>query len=321
MYSRIPRSAEYKHRLLEFVRNEHGIETSRMTPAKRGYYGETWRLDTTDSSYFLKLDYSAGHQSLYERSFVVMEHLRTHGVDFISRVIKATDGRLSTRFDGAVLGVFAWIVGENVQNEHTKRAEYGLLAKIYAVPYHGLALAREDFSTASVDLFFRQWERLRELTDANSRQLAAVLERYRDRLQHRAERLFLFAERCQSDRSHFYLTHGDAGGNVIVADDKYYIVDWDDPRLAPPERDAWFCLYWDWAMTAFNNALRGNGINYTLRPERLAYYCYHSFFFYLTEYITTYFDIGAGDGSLLRALAGYFDGWIEAELEYADKMS
>ena len=97
-------------------------------------------------------------------------------------------------------------------------------------------------------------------------------------------------------------------------------MDWDDPRLAPPERDAWFCLHWDWAMEAFNAALRANGIGYAVRPERLAYYCYHSYFFYLTEYMRTYFDIGDPDGEIAAALSDYFDCWIENEIRYAEKL-
>ena len=122
------------------------------------------------------------------------------------------------------------------------------------------------------------------------------------------------------DASHFYITHGDAGGNVMVSGGDYYIVDWDNPRLAPPERDAWFCMYWDWAMDAFNEALRANGVNYTLRPERLAYYCYHFFFYYLTEYMHTFFEIGDENGKLAEALSGYFNGWIEEEIRFADGM-
>ena len=137
---------------------------------------------------------------------------------------------------------------------------------------------------------------------------------------HRAERLSIFTGYCKSDTSHFYITHGDAGGNVIVNGGDFFLVDWDDPRVAPPERDAWFCLYWNWAMTAFNDVLRANGINYTLRSERLAYYCYHSFFFYLTEYMQTYFDIDDTNGEIASELLKYFDGWIEEEIRCADKI-
>ena len=318
MYSDVQRSNRYTRRLLDFIKCEYEIETGSVTPAKRGYYGETWRADATNNSYFIKLDYSAVHKTIYERSFPVVEHLHNHGIGFISRIVKAKEGSLFTSFAGAVLGVFDWIDGENIQNEQTKIAEYSILGKVYAVPPSGLSFSREEFSSASADLFFRQWDKLKITPDDSSKRILSIFEQHRERLTHRAERLAIFADRCKADTSHFYITHGDAGGNVIRNGDDFHLVDWDDPRLAPPERDAWFCLHLDWATTAFNETLRENGISYTLRPERLAYYCYHVFFFYLTEYMQTYFDIGNPTSSVSAALSEYFDCWIEEEIRYAD---
>ena len=47
---------------------------------------------------------------------------------------------------------------------------------------------------------------------------------------------------AQSQSSHFVLCHSDLhGGNVLVdKNDTIYIVDWDDPILAPKERDLMF---------------------------------------------------------------------------------
>jgi len=290
-----------------------------IAPAKRGFYGETWRLDTADHSCFLKLDYSA-HQAIYERSFLVMEHLRDHGIDFISRIVKATDGQLCARFDGAVLGVFEWIDGENIETDDTKPPEYQMLARVYAVPAEGLAIPREDFSAERADKFYGQWDWLkRDAKDEAAAWLLAILERDREQLAHRAGRLRYFAQKCQGDTSHFYITHGDAGGNLIVSGDRFAIVDWDEHRLAPPERDAWVMCCQDrpkrdWAQEIFHRELRRNGIGYVLRPERLAYYCYDYFFFYLTEILGGFTQTGI----IKQEIEAYFGCWIEECMRYAD---
>jgi len=319
LYGNTYRSDKYKRCLTEFINKEYSIKTVDITPANRGYYGETWRLDTPDQRYFIKLDYSP-HQTVYNHSFPVIEHMRNHGITAISRIIKTLDGRLSSQFDGAVVGVFDWIDGENIQNEHTKFAEYDILSKVYTVPTDNILIVRDEFSTARADLFFQQWDKLKNMTDDTSIRISELLERYKTQIIHRSERLALFAERCKHDSSYFYITHGDAGGNVIVSGSDYYIVDWDDPKLAPPERDAWFALYWEWAMTAFNNSLGKHGINYILRAERLAYYCYYYFFFYLNGYMETYFDIGNGNKNMYTNFNEYFNCWIEEEIRYADEM-
>lgn len=116
MYSKVERSEKYITQLLDFVQHMYGIEAVSIAPAKRGYYGETWQLATANSRYFLKLDYSP-HQSVYEKSFPVVEHLCNNGIDFISRIVKTANGSLSSRFDGAVLGLFDWIDGENIETD------------------------------------------------------------------------------------------------------------------------------------------------------------------------------------------------------------
>lgn len=307
MYSSIIRSEEYKHLLRGFIKHEYGIEAVDITPAKRGYYGETWRLNTVDTSYFLKLVYPALHMGIYENSFSIIQHLCNHGIDFISRIVKSKNCGLSTHFDGAVLGVFDWIDGEHIETDATKIPEYQMLAKVYTVPSNGLSIPREDFSGKSANKFFEQWNVL------NDKQLLSLLEKNRVKLEHRAERLKYFAEICKDDIAGFVITHGDAGGNLIVNGDKYFIVDWDNPILAPPERDAWVMCSRDWARDAFQNALRQNGILHTLRLERLAYYCYYFFFFYLTAYLD-----GFTLTDTIREIEEYIDGWIESSINYAD---
>jgi len=318
LYNETERSDAYKNRLIDFIRSEYMINPISIKPAKRGYFGETWQLESGEKQFFLKLDYTALHGPIYENSFHIIEHLCRHGIDFVSKIIKTADGRLFTHFDSAVLGVFDWIDGENVQNKHTKIQEYEMLAKIYTVPPNNIFIPKETFSTISADLFYAEWKRLKVAArDKTTKQLLTLFDQNELKIKHRAERLELFASRCDTNTSHFYITHGDAGGNLIVDDDKFYIIDWDEPRYAPPERDAWFCLHWNWAMDAFHGALHQNGINYTLRPERLAYYCYHMFFNYMVEYLTTYTTRDC-KRYIFAAMTEFFSCWIEDNLIFAD---
>ena len=319
MYGGVVRSEEYRQALMREVERAYGVKALAMTPAQRGYFGETWKIDAQNASYFLKLVYAPAHQPVYRRGLTALAHLQANGVRDVGRVIKTLNGECFIPYDAATLALFEWIDGENLQNEQTKLAEYQILARVYAVPTEGAALARDAFGTAGADAFFGQWARLAHADDEASARVLAVLEGQRARLMRRAERLAMFAKRCAGDDGPFFITHGDAGGNIIVNGDTHTLIDWDGACLAPPERDAWFCLHWPWAMRAFNDALRGQNIAYTLRPERLAYYAYHTSFYYLTEYMQTVFDLGAE--SMDEALSQFFTGWIEEEIACADAMA
>jgi hypothetical protein len=201
--------------------------------------------------------------------------------------------------------VFEWIDGENVETDETKIPEYDMLAKVYTVPVCDIQIPREDFSGISANSFFELWKAL------NDKKITSLLEQHRTKLEYRAERLKYYSKLCQGDTTGFVITHGDAGGNFIVSGDRYYIVDWDDPIFAPPERDAWVMGFRDWASCIFHKALRKNGINYNLRRERLAYYSYYMFFYWL--YWLT--KCSSADD-----IEGYFNDWGDDRIEYADKM-
>ena len=44
-----------------------------ITPAKRGYYGETWKVKGNAGCYFLKMDYLSYHQKKFQNSLAVID--------------------------------------------------------------------------------------------------------------------------------------------------------------------------------------------------------------------------------------------------------
>ena len=73
-------------------------------------------------------------------------------------------------------------------------------------------------------------------------------------------------------------------------------------------------------MRAFQESLERQHIQYSLRPDRLAYYCYHAFFWYLTLYLQTCLEV-RDRGNLADELSAYLNGWIEDNIRFADTMT
>ena len=321
MYNQVKRDKTYISHLEKVLLNKYGIVVTAIEPAKRGFYGETWKVSTVDARYFVKIVYAPAHKPTYENSFFVLDYLKEQGITFISEIVRTRSGQLSTTHDSAILGVFKWVDGENIENDFTKILEYKMLGKIYTVPTAPISkkLRKDCFSTKSAKDFYKYWELLKKRTsDAASARVSKVLEERHDLLIHRRKRLAIFSSLCEKDLSDFYITHGDAGGNVITNGTSLWMVDWDDPRLSAPERDAWFCMNIPSAMEVFHSALQENQIAYTLRKERLAYYCYHSFFYYLNENLEAFFELSIEN--MDEKIVEYFDGWVEKKLLYADTL-
>lgn len=317
MYGQVKRSAHYIAQLGEFVAQTYGISIKSIVPANRGYYGETWKIECANCCYFAKLDYSRPHNLLYRDSFQVLERFSLYSIDCVSKVVKTAKGELYTEYDGAVVGLFDWIDGENVQNESTKLHEYEILSRVYAVPVNGLDIPKDDFSIAESEKFFANLARVQD------REILNVFDENRDRINSNAARLKLYSDRSAKLNVPFFITHSDAGSNIMVgADGKHYLIDWDAPVIAPPERSAWFCMHWEWATDAFNGYLNDAGIEYKLNIDILAYYCYHFWFLYLNNCLEAYFDRGNFDGKVLADLKEYLDRdyWISKMVEFVDKL-
>jgi spectinomycin phosphotransferase len=78
--------------------------------------------------------------------------------------------------------------------------------------------------------------------DPTAAKLAAFIKSKRNEINRLIERASTLASDLQSRPMEFALCHTDIhGGNILISDTgDLYIVDWDDPLLAPKERDLMF---------------------------------------------------------------------------------
>jgi len=294
-------------RLREVLRLEYGLTITALSAAPRGYYAETWKATSGTNDYFVKLD-TTDHQQRLRASLPAIDHLWRHGIHFIPRVIHTIDGRLFTEFAAGTLAVFDWIPGHNVETDDTKYAEYDMLAQVYAAPLGDDPIPRLEFGCDMADRFFAVWGTLDPGSPADQE-----LQAHRQIIELRAKRLEHLAKLCRGDESGIYVTHGDAGGNFMIDRAACYIVDWDEIMLAPPERDAWVMCTQPWARQVFDDALERHGVVYTLKTERLAYFCYHMLFFYLTEVLS-----GFNKSDPAIEVRDLLEGWAKSRMEWAD---
>ena len=159
------------------LRGKYGVCTERILPARRGFYGETWRAEGPEGAYCIKCDSWGHHQEAYRVSLAAVDFLTAHGIDFVPKVHKML---------------------------------YGLLARVYRLPAETLSLAREDFGTGVL----AEYAALRQNFQAPE-EAKYLQERFEPRLLGYAQLLKRFSTLCQGNASGFCLTHGDAGGNCM----------------------------------------------------------------------------------------------------------
>jgi spectinomycin phosphotransferase len=177
---------------------------------------------------------------LYSRGFLrVMAPIRTtanqlwihaHGFDWM--LYPFFDGKSSFE---CPLSRAQWIaLGETIQEVHT----------IILPPKLARRVPRESYSPRNrtiVKALDSQLDR-RSFDETAAAQLAAFWMSNRSKIQAVIERAEQLAQKMHQQAASFLLCHSDLhAGNVLVGtDDQLTIVDWDNPVLAPKERDLMF---------------------------------------------------------------------------------
>lgn len=307
----------YIDALIERLTDEYGFYICSIAPAKRGFYGETWEIQTEEKIFFVKIDYWKYHKEVFKRSLVVIDYMIRSGIIFCPTIQLTKSGRLYCIFNKGIVSVSEYIEGDN-REDYPIEELFMRLADIYKLDKSGVDLETEDFSIH----IYEQYQQLSRGSNVSDR-ITHNLHEKKEIIELYAKRLRLFSNRCKDNMVDFCITHGDAGGNCIISDDSFYIIDWDSVKIAPIERDVWFSINDNQQIVLIQNTLRKKGLNYKLKKEYLCYYCYYSFFLYLTEYLQSYIEAkdNKKKDELEEAVVEYLNNsWIWERLKAADKI-
>ncbi|MGH2461066.1 MAG: phosphotransferase [Chloroflexota bacterium] len=204
---------------------------------------------TTDAGrrYFLKLRRGA----FDEIAAAVPAFLRAQGIRRVIAPIATTTGQLWERVDGFTWLVYPYVEGSNGFETALSRAQWiGLGESLRAI--HAAVLPAELAARVPREDDAPRW-RKRVLAfnqsvggnapiDPIAARLAAFWAAKRGEIGSIVERAERLAQMSRGRARDFVICHGDLHGrNVLVgADDELTIVDWDEPILAPKERDLMF---------------------------------------------------------------------------------
>jgi spectinomycin phosphotransferase len=200
-----------------------------------------------ETSYFVKL-----RRGVFDETSVALpKFLSEQGITQIIAPLTTTTGQLWATLDAFTVILYPFVEGRNgyavaLSKRHWR--DFGAaLKRIHtaAVPPALLRRIQPETYSAQARIIVRRFlSRLEDDTfdDPVAIKLAAFLQAKRDEildLVGRAERL---ARALQARAPEFIVCHSDihAGNILIGVNDTFYIVDWDNPILAPKERDLMF---------------------------------------------------------------------------------
>ena len=207
-----------------------------------------YRVVTEDETpYFLKL-----RRGVFEETSVALpKFLSEQGIEQIIAPLATRTAQLWASLDTFKAILYPFVEDHNGfevnLSEHHWRDFGTALKRIHTTivpPALIRHIRRETYSPQWRQLVKSFLERVENDTfdDHVAEKLAAFLTARRDEILHLVKRAERLAQTLQAQSMEFVLCHSDihAGNILIDTNDAFYIVDWDEPILAPKERDLMF---------------------------------------------------------------------------------
>lgn len=237
-------------RIIDCLDMDYGINVARlvMLPIGADMNASVYKAEAYDqTSYFIKLKRGC----LNDISAAILDLLQDAGIQQIIPPVKTSHGKSIHLIDDFTLIVSPFVEGQDGFSRELTDYQWIALGKVLrqvheidVPPAIQRLIRHEEYSSKwreAVRLLCAHIESNPDFDEISCRFVifmknhAAVIHRLVDR----AEQL---VKHIQKQSHEFVLCHSDIhGGNVLIDEnDHIYIVDWDDPVMAPKERDLMF---------------------------------------------------------------------------------
>ncbi|HLO30870.1 MAG TPA: phosphotransferase [Anaerolineales bacterium] len=235
--------------IISHVQEEYGLHIAQFTFLPLGADENTavYRVETSAGiTYFLKL-----RKNFEEIIVTVPLFLKEQGVQAMIIPFEAKSNSRWADFGAYKLILYPFIEGENgFDRELSDQHKRSLGAALKAVHSAGVPpelkrrLPQETFSPVwreKMKSFQGQIEEI-SFEEPSAAKLVEFMKSKRNEISHLVARADQLASDLQSKSPELVLCHSDIhGGNILIGDNnELYIVDWDNPILAPKERDLMF---------------------------------------------------------------------------------
>lgn len=237
-------------RIIDCLNTHYGIKVATLTflPLGADINASVYKAEAHDqSSYFIKI--KRGHH--HDISATIIAPLHDAGIQQIIPPIKTNSGQPIQHVDDFTLIVSPFVEGQDGFSRDLTDDQWITLGKVMkqiheidVPPSVQRMIRRETYSPKWREIVRSLYSHIESAPSVDEisfklmtfmKDHAAIIHRLVDR----AEQL------CQQIQNHspeFVLCHSDIhGGNVLIdGNDIIYMVDWDDPIMAPKERDLMF---------------------------------------------------------------------------------
>jgi spectinomycin phosphotransferase len=236
--------------IIDCLNKDYSLPVITLTLLPLGADMDGWVYQATahnQSSFFVKL--KRGHHHDIPIALVALLHHA--GIQEIISPIKTTHGQWFQHMGEYSLIVYPFIEGQNGFSRALSNQQWFTLGKVLR-QLHGIELPSSIEKGIRRETFSPEWrERVRslynaietiEIVDEVAIKLLASMKNNEQAIHRLVDQAEFLAKILQNELPPFVLCHSDIhAGNILIAENNsMYIVDWDEPIMAPKERDLMF---------------------------------------------------------------------------------
>lgn len=239
-------------RIIDCLNTNYGIKVTKLTRLLLGadINASVYKAEAQNhSSYFVKL--KRGHHA--DISTTIITLLRDAGIQQIISPLTNNRGQAIQSIDDFTLIVSPFIEGHDGFSRDLTNEQWIMLGKVMR-QVHEVTVPSEIQKMIRRESYSSQWrERVRALYvhieaqpsgDEIALKLIDSMKKHAKTIHHLIDRSEQLSQKIKiKSQSHeFVLCHSDIhGGNILIdSNNAFYVVDWDEPIMAPKERDLMF---------------------------------------------------------------------------------
>lgn len=234
--------------IIDCLKTSYGIqaETLKFLPIGADMNASLYKAQGAKDSYFIKL--RRGHHPA--TCVRVVELLHKAGVRQVIPTIKTVHGGHSQHIGDCTLIVYPFIEGQNGFNRRLTDHQWIELGKALR-QVHELEVPSSIRSQVRKETYSPKWQEAMksfythldaEPVDDIASNLLKFMKKHFTAICRLVDKAGHLSQKVRNYPPQFVLCHSDihAGNVLLTENDEIYIVDWDEPILAPKERDLMF---------------------------------------------------------------------------------
>ncbi len=279
--------------IVNYLHTAYKISAIELNFLPLGNSTNAWMYEVTSDTgkkYFLKLKKG----EVYEPSLFVPQYLKNKGVKQIVAPIPDNNDRLSSIVASHTLILYPFITTDTASTVGMSDEQWMDLGKIvkdlHSANISGLAveLQKDNFSKKWIDWI--QDLRIKiesQNDDAFQAEMKKIWNEKSEKIDEIVQRAVKLSQTIEKKNLGFVLCHTDIhDDNILVKGDEIFIVDWDNPMLAPKERDLMYFVGQKSEVAFF----KGYGAT-NIDKQMVAYYLYEWVIQDMCDYVARVFTV------------------------------